>query len=56
MKIFLINPAFFDGKEFRNRHEDYVDWIKGGNLYVAPSSRRLVWLIWLRSPRRPVTM
>ena len=36
MKIFLINPAFFDGNEFRNRYEDYVDWIKGGNLYVAP--------------------
>jgi radical SAM superfamily enzyme YgiQ (UPF0313 family) len=36
MKIFLINPAFFDGNEFRNRYEDYIDWIKGGNLYVAP--------------------
>jgi anaerobic magnesium-protoporphyrin IX monomethyl ester cyclase len=36
MKIFLINPAFFDGNEFRNRYEDYVDWIRGGNLYVAP--------------------
>jgi radical SAM superfamily enzyme YgiQ (UPF0313 family) len=36
MKIFLINPAFFDGNEFRNRYEDYVEWIKGGNLYVAP--------------------
>ncbi|AYH45571.1 radical SAM protein [Azoarcus sp. DN11] len=36
MKVILINPAFFDGNEFRNRYEDYVDWIKGGNLYVAP--------------------
>lgn len=36
MKILLINPAFFDNNEFRNRYEDYVDWIKGGNLYVAP--------------------
>jgi len=36
MKIFLINPAFFDNTEFSNRYEDYVDWIRGGNLYVAP--------------------
>lgn len=36
MKIALINPAFYDGKEFRNRFDDYIDWIKGGNLYVAP--------------------
>ena len=36
MKIFLINPAFFDHSEFRNRFEDYTKWIKGGNLYVAP--------------------
>lgn len=36
MKIVLINPAFFDDNEFRNRYQDYVDWIKGGNLYVAP--------------------
>jgi radical SAM superfamily enzyme YgiQ (UPF0313 family) len=36
MKVLLINPAFFDGTEFRNRFADYVDWIRGGNLYVAP--------------------
>lgn len=36
MKILLINPAFYDGKEFRNRFDAYLDWIKGGNLYVAP--------------------
>lgn len=36
MKILLINPAFYDGQEFRNRFDDYIDWIKGGNLYVAP--------------------
>lgn len=36
MKILLVNPAFYDGKEFSNRFEDYIDWIKGGNLYVAP--------------------
>jgi len=36
MKVLLVNPAFFDGQEFRNRFEDYLDWIKGGNLYVAP--------------------
>ncbi|SEH33947.1 B12-binding domain-containing radical SAM protein [Magnetospirillum fulvum] len=36
MKILLINPAFFDGNAFRNRFTDYVDWIRGGNLYVAP--------------------
>ena len=36
MKILLINPAFYDGDDFRNRFEDYIDWIKGGNLYVAP--------------------
>jgi len=36
MRILLINPAFYDGKEFSNRFEDYLDWIKGGNLYVAP--------------------
>jgi radical SAM superfamily enzyme YgiQ (UPF0313 family) len=36
MKILLINPAFYDGNEFRNRFDDYLDWIKGGNLYVAP--------------------
>lgn len=36
MKILLINPAFYDGNDFRNRFEDYIDWIKGGNLYVAP--------------------
>ena len=36
MKILLINPAFFDGNNFRNRFDDYLDWIKGGNLYVAP--------------------
>jgi radical SAM superfamily enzyme YgiQ (UPF0313 family) len=36
MKIMLINPTFFDGDAFRNRFADYIDWIKGGNLYVAP--------------------
>lgn len=36
MKIALVNPAFYDGREFRNRFDDYIDWIKGGNLYVAP--------------------
>jgi radical SAM superfamily enzyme YgiQ (UPF0313 family) len=36
MKILLINPAFYDGREFSNRFDDYIDWIKGGNLYVAP--------------------
>jgi len=36
MKILLINPAFYDGNDFKNRFEDYIDWIKGGNLYVAP--------------------
>ena len=36
MRILLVNPAFYDGKEFSNRFEDYIDWIKGGNLYVAP--------------------
>jgi anaerobic magnesium-protoporphyrin IX monomethyl ester cyclase len=36
MKILLINPAFFDNSEFRNRFEDYTKWIRGGNLYVAP--------------------
>jgi len=36
MKILLINPAFYDGNEFKNRFDDYIDWIKGGNLYVAP--------------------
>lgn len=36
MKILLINPAFYDGDAFKNRFDDYIDWIKGGNLYVAP--------------------
>lgn len=36
MKIFFINPAFYDGDAFKNRYADYVDWIRGGNLYVAP--------------------
>lgn len=36
MKILLINPAFYDGNDFKNRFDDYIDWIKGGNLYVAP--------------------
>jgi len=36
MKILLINPAFYDGDDFKNRFDDYIDWIKGGNLYVAP--------------------
>ncbi len=36
MKILLINPAFYDGNDFRNKFEDYIEWIKGGNLYVAP--------------------
>lgn len=36
MKILLVNPAFYDGNEFRNRFDDYIDWIRGGNLYVAP--------------------
>ncbi len=36
MKILLINPAFYDGNAFKNRFDDYIDWIKGGNLYVAP--------------------
>jgi anaerobic magnesium-protoporphyrin IX monomethyl ester cyclase len=36
VKILLINPAFFDGKQFSNRYKNYLDWVKGGNLYVAP--------------------
>jgi anaerobic magnesium-protoporphyrin IX monomethyl ester cyclase len=36
MKILLINPSFYDGKAFSNRFDDYIEWIKGGNLYVAP--------------------
>jgi anaerobic magnesium-protoporphyrin IX monomethyl ester cyclase len=36
MKILLINPAFFDEWEFKNRYHDFLDWVKGGNLYVAP--------------------
>lgn len=36
MKTVLINPAFFDTSEFKNRYSDYLDWIKGGNLYIAP--------------------
>lgn len=36
MKILLINPAFYDKSEFKNRYGDYIDWVKGGNLYVAP--------------------
>jgi len=36
MKTVLINPAFFDMSEFKNRYSDYLDWIKGGNLYIAP--------------------
>ncbi len=36
MKIVLVNPAFFDGQQFRNRFAEYLRWIEGGNLYVAP--------------------
>jgi radical SAM superfamily enzyme YgiQ (UPF0313 family) len=36
LKILLINPAFYDKSEFKNRYDDYLDWVKGGNLYVAP--------------------
>jgi radical SAM superfamily enzyme YgiQ (UPF0313 family) len=36
MKVLLINPAFFDEWEFKNRYHDFLDWVKGGNLYVAP--------------------
>lgn len=36
MKIVLVNPVFFDGEQFKNRFDAYLDWIKGGNLYVAP--------------------
>ncbi|MDR2506790.1 MAG: cobalamin-dependent protein, partial [Candidatus Accumulibacter sp.] len=36
MKILLIHPAFFDNNEFSNRYKDYIDWIRGGNLYIAP--------------------
>ncbi|HEY5555530.1 B12-binding domain-containing radical SAM protein [Acetobacterium sp.] len=36
MKVLLINPSFYDKSEFKNRYRDYLDWVKGGNLYVAP--------------------
>ncbi|MGE5786194.1 MAG: B12-binding domain-containing radical SAM protein [Myxococcales bacterium] len=36
LRIVLINPAFYDGNEYKNRFDAYLDWIKGGNLYVAP--------------------
>jgi len=36
MRTVLINPAFFDTSDFKNRYTDYLDWIKGGNLYIAP--------------------
>jgi len=36
LKILLINPAFFDEWEFKNRYNDFLDWVKGGNLDVAP--------------------
>ena len=36
MNILLVNPSFYDGEAFRNRFQDYVEWIRGGNLYVAP--------------------
>jgi radical SAM superfamily enzyme YgiQ (UPF0313 family) len=36
MKILLVNPVFYDGQKFSNKYQRYIDWIKGGNLYVAP--------------------
>lgn len=36
LKVLLINPAFYDKSEFKNKYNDYLDWVKGGNLYVAP--------------------
>lgn len=36
MKILLVNPAFYDGQQFKNRYSQYLDWVKGGNLYIAP--------------------
>jgi len=36
MKILLVNPAFYDESEFKNKYSEYLDWVKGGNLYVAP--------------------
>lgn len=36
MGTVLINPAFYDKSEFKNRYKDYLEWIKGGNLYIAP--------------------
>ncbi|HXW68391.1 MAG TPA: radical SAM protein [Dissulfurispiraceae bacterium] len=36
MKILLVNPIFYDGQQFSNKYQQYIDWIKGGNLYVAP--------------------
>ncbi|MGC4063905.1 MAG: cobalamin-dependent protein [Polyangiaceae bacterium] len=35
-KVALVNPAFYDNDEFKNRFDRYLEWIKGGNLYVAP--------------------
>ncbi|MDR0881675.1 MAG: B12-binding domain-containing radical SAM protein [Candidatus Adiutrix sp.] len=36
MKILLINPAFYDRSEFSDKITEYEDWVKGGNLYIAP--------------------
>jgi radical SAM superfamily enzyme YgiQ (UPF0313 family) len=36
MNVLLINPTFYDEDQFRNRFQDYVEWIRSGNLYVAP--------------------
>ncbi|NJD75466.1 MAG: B12-binding domain-containing radical SAM protein [Candidatus Methanoperedens sp.] len=33
MKLLLINPAFFNKDEFKERYLSFNDWIKGGNLY-----------------------
>lgn len=34
--LVLINPAYFSPEECKDRFQDFLDWVKKGNMYVYP--------------------
>jgi radical SAM superfamily enzyme YgiQ (UPF0313 family) len=36
MDLLLINPPYFDQQEMDTRYQNFISWIKKGNMYIVP--------------------